>query len=73
MKKAILFLLASLVMLAVFFLNPSAGETRKPKVTAEPLSCYAQDDRLICFDAPQTTGQIRCVPLDKTTVYCTSA
>jgi len=73
MKKAILFLVASLVMMAVFFLTPSAGETRKPRVTAEPLSCYVQDEKLICFDAPQAAGKIRCIPLDKTTVLCTAA
>ncbi len=73
MKKAILFLVGSLVLIAVFFLTPSAGETPKPRVVAEPLSCYAQGDKLVCFDAARMSGKIRCEPLDKNTILCTSA
>ena len=44
---------------------------KTPSVQVEPLSCFVQQDRLVCFDG-DPAGDLHCEKLADNTHYCTS-
>jgi len=63
------FWLVMLVGLSVMSAVVSATGIRKTTVVAEPLSCYEQGKKLVCFDGT-SIGQMKCAPLDGNAVLC---
>lgn len=61
-----------IAVLAAFFLLLGWGTARKPVVTSEPIPCYTEGDRVICFDG-EPAGDFVCEQADDTTVLCLAA
>ena len=61
------------VLLAIFFfmIIIGWGFERKAKVYVQALSCFTQDQKLVCFDGDMNGSQT-CQQLDQDTVICSS-
>lgn len=70
-SRSIFITAAAVLGLMAFALGLQAKTSKIPQVHSEPLDCYVQAEKLVCFDQSKT-GPLNCESVDDSTVICST-
>ena len=70
-SRRFIFIMATIVLGLAFAFGLQAKNCRTPQVLSEPLDCYVQSEKLVCFDQAKI-GPLNCESVDNSTVICSA-
>ena len=70
-SRNFIFIMATIVLGLAFAFGLQAKNCRTPQVLSEPLDCYVQSEKLVCFDQAKI-GPLNCESVDDSTVICSA-